>query len=214
MRYPVLVASLAWLTASTAAPAAFYFRPPDLAPGPVDGTEFGIITGPLTGATPTELRAALTWNLRAGLNVAALQCQFEETLLTRNQYNTLLDNHRDELAAAYQTLSNYFKRTQPKTAVAGFDAYGNRLYSGFSTVLAQYSFCYSAGQIGRQAVFAPKGQLYRVAEARLREFRNSLRPGLYERQFVFWPPMVRDATPSLENRCWKRDRLRDECRVI
>lgn len=212
MRVPLTALLVASLTATAApAPAAFYYLPPDLAPGPVTGAEAGIIT-PLGGATPAELRAALTWNLRAGLNVAALQCQFEETLLTRNQYNTLLDNHRDELAAAYQTLQAYFRRTQPRTAVAAFDAYGNRLYSGFSTVLAQYSFCYAAGQIGRQAVFAPRGQLFRVAETRLRELRNSLRPGLVERQFVFWPAQVRDATPPLDERCWKRNRLRGNCR--
>ncbi|MBO0236674.1 hypothetical protein, partial [Vibrio parahaemolyticus] len=88
-----------------AAPAAFFWKAPNLKGEPVTGLEPGILTNALPGATPAGLRAALVWNLRSGLTVAALQCQFEPTLLTRNQYNAMLDNHRDELAQAYQTLS-------------------------------------------------------------------------------------------------------------
>ena len=58
---------------------------------------------PVTGTSPASaaaarrdagrVRAALVWNLRAALNVAALQCQFAPTLLTVDNYNAMLNDH-------------------------------------------------------------------------------------------------------------------------
>jgi hypothetical protein len=194
-----------------AASAAFFWKAPDLRGEPVTGAEPGVITGPLEGATPAELRAALLWNLRSGLNVAALQCQFDPTLLTRNQYNALLENHRPELADAYRVLSNYFTRTDKKGGQTKLDQYGTRTYSGFSTVLAQLTFCETASSIGRQAIFAPRGQLHRVAELRMRELRNSLKLG-GEQQFLFWIPPYTPLLPPFANECWdKKGELRSRC---
>jgi hypothetical protein len=193
--------------APAAAPAAFFWKAPDLHGEPVTGAEPGILTGTLPGATPAELRAALVWNLRSGLNVAALQCQFEPTLLTRNQYNAMLDNHREELAKSYQVLSDYFKRTDRKNAQTKLDQYGTRTYSSFSTVLAQYTFCEAASSIGREAIFAPRGQLYKVAENRMRELRKSLVLA-GEQQFRFWYPPMAFTLPPLDDRCWKNGKLR------
>lgn len=192
------------LSLSASASAAFFWKAPDLRGEPVTGGEPGILTGTLPGATPDELRSALVWNLRSGLNVAALQCQFEPTLLTRNQYNALLDNHREELAKAYQVLSNYFKRTDKKAGQTKLDQYGTRTYSSFSAVLAQYTFCETASSVGSQAIFAPKGQLYKVAEMRMREFRKSLALA-GEQQFRFWIPPYQPLLPSFEDRCWKKE---------
>lgn len=195
-----------------AASAAFFWKAPDLRGEPVTGAEPGVITGPLVGATPAETRAALLWNLRAGLNVAALQCQFEPTLLTRNQYNAMLANHRAELAQAYQTLSDYFKRTDKKAGQAKLDQYGTRTYSSFSTVLGQYTFCETASSIGREAIFAPKNQLHRVAENRMRELRKSLALA-GEQQFNFWVPPYQPLLPPWDKKCWdrKRDTLNGRC---
>jgi hypothetical protein len=194
--------------APAAAPAAFFWKAPDLHGEPVTGAEPGILTGTLPGATPAELRAALVWNLRSGLNVAALQCQFEPTLLTRNQYNAMLDNHREELASAYQVLSHYFTRTDKKNGQAKLDQYGTRTYSSFSTVLAQYIFCETASTIGAEAIFAPKGQLYKVAENRMRELRRSLALA-GEQQFHFWIPPYTPLLPPFDDRCWKKNDLRN-----
>ncbi|NNM78100.1 hypothetical protein HJG53_14445 [Sphingomonas sp. ID1715] len=208
----MISAGTALLSFSGAASAALFWKAPDLRGMPVTGIEPGAITGPLTGATPAELRAALLWNLRAGLNVAALQCQFEPTLLTRNQYNAMLDNHRAELAQAYQTLSGYFTRSDKKKGQAKLDQYGTRTYSSFSTVLGQLTFCETAGAIGREAIFAPKGQLYQVAERRMAELRKSLALG-GEQQFNFWIPPYTPLLPPLENQCWdkRRNTLNGRC---
>ena len=206
-----LVAACSALLIPSTASAALFWKAPDLRGEPVTGAEPGVITGPLTGATPAELRAALVWNLRSGLNVAALQCQFAPTLLTRNQYNAMLDNHREELAKAYQVLTGYFQRMDKKTAQTKLDQYGTRTYSSFSTVLGQLTFCEAASSIGQEAIFAPKGQLYRVAENRMRELRKSLALA-GEQQFNYWVPPIQLSFLPLDDRCWKKNELRANCR--
>lgn len=164
------------LFASAPASAQFFFKPAELAGAPVTGEEPGM-TGPaLPGATPKELRAALVWNLRAALNVAALQCQFEPTLLTLDYYNTTLRDHSKELAASYDTLEDYFVRTAKtkKEGQTALDKFGTRVYSGFSTVGGQLSFCQTAASIGHDALFTPVGSFGTLAQARMRELRASL----------------------------------------
>jgi hypothetical protein len=132
----------------------------------------------LPGATPAEIRAGLVWNLRAALNVAALQCDFEPSLLTTDNYNAMLRDHGTELNASLDTLTKYFSRTA-KTKAAGqtaFDRFGTRTYSAFATVNAQFGFCQTAAKIGREVIFAKRGNLGDVAINNMREMRNSLVP--------------------------------------
>lgn len=204
--------ALAATVATAPAQANFFFKNPDFRAPPVRGDEPGVSASPLAGATPAELQAMLVWNLRSALNVAALQCQFDQTLLTQNQYNHLLDNHRAELASAYQTLGNYFKRVDKKAGQTQLDMYGTRTYSSFSAVgLPQFNFCATAGRIGREAIFTPKGQLHTLASRRLGELRNSLRMRLGEQQFSFAPPHHTMRFVRLDDRCWKKGELRREC---
>jgi hypothetical protein len=136
------------LLAAAPASAQFFLKSAELPSGRVTGAEPGM-TGPaLPDASPAELRAALAWNLRAALNVAALQCQFEPTLLTLPNYNAILKDHEVELRESYGTLEKYFTR-QYKTKKAGqteLDKFGTRVYSGFSTVSGQLSFCQTLPQ--------------------------------------------------------------------
>lgn len=208
LRLTAFAAAVCLGFAAAPASAALFWKLPDLRGEPVTGAEPGVLIGGLPGATPAEYRAALVWNLRSGLNVAALQCQFEPTLLTRDQYNTMLENHRDELANAYQVLSNYFKRTDKKNGQTKLDQYGTRTYSSFSTVLGQYTFCEAASSIGAEAIFAPKGQLYKVAENHMRELRKSLALA-GEQQFRFWVPPYTPLLPPFDDRCWKKTDLRN-----
>ncbi len=71
------------LASTIGAPAAaqMFLNPPDFKPGPIEGSD-PLVGLPLPGATPAEYRSGLLWNLRAGLNVAALQCQFSPYLRT------------------------------------------------------------------------------------------------------------------------------------
>jgi hypothetical protein len=204
----MMAAALVVAGMSTPASAQFFLRNPTLPTGPVRGDE-PELGYKLPGATEAELRAGVVWSMRAALNVAALQCQFEPTLRTVDNYNAILFDHKAELAQALDTLNKYFIRVNNKNRAKGitaFDHFGERLYSGFSTVTAQYIFCLTAGSIARDAVFAPRGKFGEVAVARMREVRYCLKPA-GEQQFpmrgpiqVSWP----FGQPTTPADCWTR----------
>lgn len=128
----------------------------------------------LTGTTRTEARAHLVWSLRAALNVAALQCQYSPFLRTVDNYNQMLRKHGDELTSAQTTMIGFFTRTQKRGGMAGFDRYNTRSYNSFSTLDAQYNFCWTAAQAGLAVRMADVGRLGEVAEAVMPGIRASL----------------------------------------
>lgn len=193
------------------AQAQLFWTPPDFRGPPVTGAEPGVGL-PLPGATPKELDAHLLWNMRAGLNVAALQCQFSPTLGTVKNYNDLLAHHAKEFRGAYTALQGYFTRTKGKgrPGQTAFDQYTTKTYNGFSTLHAQRGFCQTASEIGREALTKPKGQLLTVARLRLSTFRNSLVPA-FERVFTM-VGIPEYPTPRLDDACWnKTDLLKASC---
>lgn len=198
---PVLLTVLA-VTAAQPATAQIFWQSPDFRGTPIVPGEAGIGV-PMAGATPTEEAAAIAWQLRSGLNVMALQCQFDKTLLAQDSYNGILVNHREELAKIYKTLTSYFTRTtgkNKKEAQDALDRYGTRNYTSFSTVRAQYGFCQAASNIARATLFAPRGSFQTVAFERLRELRNSLVP---EGEQLFRPgPRLPITYPDFSKKCW------------
>ena len=211
---PFLSAILLAAAALTAQPAAaqLFITAPDFRGPPVNGSEPGIGL-PIPGATPEEYSAHLLWNLRSGLNVAALQCQFAPTLRAVANYNDILAHHGDELGAAYTRLGNYFKRVHgPREGQRLFDDYSTKTYNGFSTLYAQLGFCQTAASIARDALAAPKGGMLNVARLRMRELRNSLVP-VGERLYAPRVASLRtDAFTQLNPACYdKKDRLRRTC---
>lgn len=119
----------------------------------------------LRNPTPAEREANAVWNIRAALNVAALQCQFSGFLKTTKNYNSFLQAHSEELARAQQTMIGHFRRTDGAKALNSFDMYTTRTYNSFSTLDAQYAFCNAAGFIGRRVLAVPKGKLGETALA-------------------------------------------------
>ena len=165
---------------------------------------------PLPGATPAEYRAHMLWNLRSGLNVAALQCQFSPYLRTVDNYNAFLAHHSRELGAAYRTLEGYFRRTAGASGPRRFDDYSTQTYNNFSTLQAQFGFCQTAARIGKEALLARKGELHQLAAARMRQLRGSLRPSFEAYSFSRTP--IRVVAVNLTGSC--RDlprRERREC---
>ena len=128
----------------------------------------------LRNPTPAEAAANAVWNVRAGLNVAALQCQFSGYLKTVKNYNDFLKHHGDELVAAQQTMLGHFRRYDGARATSSFDQYTTRTYNSYSTLDAQYAFCDAAGRVGRQVLALPKGKLTGTALALLPQVRQSL----------------------------------------
>lgn len=215
MRLPLLAISLA-LSALSAAPAnaQFFWKSPDFAGAPLQPGEADAgVT--LPGATVAEERANWVWQLRAGLNVAELQCTFDKTLLAEDTYIGVLKNHATELDYAYRTLTAYFARTNksPKAAQNALDRWGTQTYSQFSTVRAQYGFCQTAARVGKRAMFASRGSLTLFAVEHLREFRNSLIPA--GEQYFRLAPRIAFTTPSFDPKCWdKRGNYNAACGVV
>ena len=207
-------AAIAAWAAPTAASAQLFFTDPDFKPAPIEGNE-ALVGLPLPGATPAEYRANLLWNLRSGLNVAALGCQFAPWLRTVPNYNGILAHHSVELAGAYTALTGYFKRVQgPVKGMKAFDDYSTITYNNFAALNAQYGFCQVASNISKAALQAPKGSLYPLAQKRMRELRNSLvyagEPG-----YGFNPWAVNIvAVPRIPDNCWdKKGQLNKKCRA-
>ena len=199
---------------SVPAQAQIFWQSPNFAGAPLIAGEPGIgVT--LPEANAAEERANWVWQMRSAFNLAALQCKFDRTLLANDIYNGVLQNHGGELAAAYETLRSYFKRTT-KTARAAQDAldrYGTKTYSGYSTVGSQLGFCDTAARIGRRAIFASRGSFTIFVVENLRELRNALVLS-GEQQFRFGA-RIAVAHPSLDPRCWdRRDRYNASCGTI
>lgn len=128
----------------------------------------------LTKPTPIEARAHAVWMLRAALNVAALQCQYSPFLRTVDNYNQMLRKHGPELTAAQATMLRHFTRTVKRGGAANFDRYNTRSYNSFSTMDAQYNFCWAAGQAGQALRVAEVGSMARVAESAVPQLRAAL----------------------------------------
>lgn len=125
--------------------------------------------------TTAEARADAVWQLRAGLNVAALQCQFSPFLMTVPNYNALLRQHSDEMTTAFNGMNRYFVRAKgPKVGPRAFDTYATRVNQRWATFDAQYSFCEAAAMVGRQALAVPKGKFGDFALEIMAALRKSL----------------------------------------
>ena len=159
------------------AQAQLFFTDPNFDRGAVEPGD-PVVGIALPGANQAELRAGLLWNLRAGLNVSALQCQFSRYLRSVDNYNAILDHHSEELATAYSTLEGYFRRNAANTRAGqrSFDQWNTNTYQNFSTLYGQIGFCQVAADVAKEALARPKGALYEVARGRLREMRSALRP--------------------------------------
>jgi hypothetical protein len=210
-RFSAVAASAAGflLLQSVPASAQLFFYDPDIKTGPIDPSD-PIVGEPLPGATATEQRAALLWNMRAALNVAALQCQSVYMRAAPN-YNGFIAHHGVELAAAYSALGKYFTRTGGAKATSLFDQYSTRTYNGFSTTSVQ-GFCQVATKTLKSVLMVPKGELVPFAVAHMRELRNSLAP-TSDRALTYNPYLVQlPPPPNFAEACWnKRNELRAAC---
>lgn len=206
-------AAVAGLACPQQASAQLFLTQPDFKPGPIDPSD-PLVGAPIPGATPAEYRANLLWNFRAGLNVAALQCQFSPFLRVVQNYNGILAHHSEELASAYTMINNYFKRVNgPAKGTKAFDDYSTVTYNGFSTLQAQLGFCQAASNIAKAALTVPKGHLIDFAISRMRELRNSLIAAVDPSNAPNNPYAVPlPPIPTLTDQCWdKNDQLKPSC---
>jgi hypothetical protein len=181
--FTIAAAAAAACALPTAASAQIFYNDLVVERGPIEPGD-AIVGEPLPGANPAELRAGLIWNMRAGLNNAALQCQFSPYLRAVDNYNALLAHHSEELAVAYRALEAYFRRTGGAQGQRKFDQWSTLTYNKFATLQGQSAFCQTAGDIAKEALAVRKGGFYDVARNRMRELRASQRIVQPDRLFV------------------------------
>ena len=111
-------------------------------------------------------------------------------------------------------LLGYFERMagKGKPGQAASDQYGTRIYSGYSTVQAQRGFCESAADVGRKAIFPPRGTMHEVARANLPAIKRSLN---YAGDQVYGEPGkgYTLALPSFDQKCWNKGVLTPACKA-
>ncbi len=169
-------AAAAFLAIPGVAQAQLFYTDPVFEGAPIEPGD-PLVGEPLPGANAAEARAGLIWNLRAGLNVAALRCQFSKYLRTVDNYNAVLAHHSTELNQAYTALGGYFTRVHgAREGQRKFDEWSTLTYNNFSTISGQIGFCQTASNIGKEVLAARKGEFLTLARNRMREMRNSLRP--------------------------------------
>lgn len=207
-----LAAALGLTSVAAPASAQVLLYDPNIASSPIEPSD-PLVGIALPGATPAEYRAHLIWNLRSGLNVAALQCQFSPYLRTVDNYNGILAHHSRELAAAYTALEGYFRRINgPRNGPRRFDDYSTQTYNNFSTLQAQLGFCQTAARIGRALLAARQGEFYTVGAAQMRLLRNSLTPAHDSYLFTRTPIVLAPLSLAPEDCRTIRDRReRREC---
>jgi hypothetical protein len=158
-------------------------KPAAPAPAPVPVEPVVASTGPhwmtpkavqLRTTTETETQANAVWNLRAALNIAALQCQYLPQLATVTTYNTILRQHSGELDRARLTMLAHFKRYDGAKAQTSFDQYTTRTYNSYSTLDAQKAFCEASAKAGQEVLTLPAGGLAAAATRLVPEIRFSL----------------------------------------
>ncbi len=131
----------------------------------------------LPGLTAAETTAYDLWSLRAGLNVAAIQCQFSNFLRTVPTYNSLLVQHAREFTAANAAIDRYFVRTKgARSAKLEHDRFNTRLWQSFSSIDAQLPFCDAAAEVGREVLATPVGKLAERAGPLLERIRTAFGP--------------------------------------
>lgn len=154
---------------------------------------------PLPNLTAKDARAEAVWQMRAGLNVAALQCQFSPFLMAVPNYNAFLRQHSDELAASFKGMTDYFVRTKGKGGQRAFDSYATRTNQSFATFDAQYGFCETAGVLARKALAVPKGKFADFAVAELPTLRASLQSPKQSEELQ--PRLAWAVVPPLKDPC-------------
>ena len=193
------------------ATAQYFWLAPDFKGAPLASYEPGAGVA-MPGATVAEQRAAIAWNMRSGLNVAALQCGNEPVLRTLENYNAILSNHSTELKSVLATLTGYFKRVNknPRLADRALDSFGTKTYSGFSAVSGLRGFCTVSSQVSRDGLFTPRGKFAEFAANQLRTLRNSL---IFkgDQQFRGVSQLSRLRLPRLDEQCWKKNRYLNIC---
>ncbi len=134
------------------------------------------------------------WQLRIGLNVAALNCRGPAEQILVDNYSAFLTNNQAAIARAERVVIAEQGRLNGTNGIAARDALSTRLYNYFAQPPVQESFCPIAFNLAGLAAVEPVETILPFAQARLPEldrpfvdFYNAY--DQYQRDFAVWQAM-------------------------
>jgi hypothetical protein len=114
----------------------------------------------------------VTWNLRSGLNVAALNCLKPEHAALVGNYRDLLKKHSRELAKTNSALQTEYRKRYGSGYRNDQDAYMTRVYNYFALPPALPKFCDEALSVSNDLRAVPVGQLGTFSASALPRLEN------------------------------------------
>jgi hypothetical protein len=126
---------------------------------------------PAQTMTAAETTAEALWKMRAALNVAALQCQYDPALKVVDNYNLFIKLHKEELESARTAMEGSFRRHYGKAWAGQFDRYNTRTYNSFSATGVQVAYCNKMGEVGSKSLAMAPGTLSPYAVTTVPEIR-------------------------------------------
>ncbi|MEO9492185.1 MAG: hypothetical protein ABJG26_11225, partial [Marinomonas sp.] len=100
------------------------------------------------------------WNMRSGLNVAALNCRGTRHIGLVENYGAFLKTHERELANANTALTREYSAKHGRREGRNIqDSYQTKVYNYFALPPALPAFCDEALAVSRDVGAVPRGQL-------------------------------------------------------
>jgi hypothetical protein len=99
------------------------------------------------------------WNVRAGLNVAALNCRDPRHAGLVENYGAFLNNHKRELSDTNTRLGREYRAQHGSGYRNVQDAYMTKVYNYFALPPALSAFCDEALMLSGEAAATPRGAL-------------------------------------------------------
>jgi hypothetical protein len=107
------------------------------------------------------------WNVRSGLNVAALNCRSIRHAGLVENYSSYLVTHKRQLADTNRKLGREYRTKHGSSYRNAQDAYMTQVYNYFALPPALPAFCDEALAISRDAMLVPRGELGTFSAAAL-----------------------------------------------
>lgn len=112
------------------------------------------------------------WNLRSGLNVAALNCLKPEHVALVGNYRDLLKKHSRELARTNTALQTEYRKRFGASYRNDQDSYMTRVYNYFALPPVLPKFCDEALAVSNELRAVPVGQLSTFSATALPRLEN------------------------------------------
>lgn len=107
------------------------------------------------------------WQLKIGLNVAAIGCRGLEEATLVSAYNTIIKNHAKAIRSTEKTVIGQLAKEHRNNGIAARDRLSTQLFNYFAQPPAQRGFCARANEIAQTVATTPAAQVIAAAPEQL-----------------------------------------------